>query len=60
MTVKRAPRPGPSLSAVILPPCSSTRFLRDREAEAEAAARPLQRLLALDEAIEDVRQQLAA
>ena len=48
----------PALSTAIVPPCSSTRFLRDREAEAEAAARPLQRLLALDEALEDARQQL--
>jgi hypothetical protein len=31
--------------------------LRDRQAEAEAAARPVQRLLALDEALEDVRQE---
>jgi hypothetical protein len=32
--------------------------LGDRQAEAEAAARPLQRLLALDEAFEDARRQL--
>ena len=35
------PRPMPALAASIVPPCSSTKPLREREADAESAFRAI-------------------
>ncbi len=48
----------PSLSTRDRAAMELDQVLGDRQAEAEATARPLQRLLALDEALEDVRREL--
>ena len=39
VTVNVLPRPGPRLSAAIVPPCSSTSAARERESDAEPALR---------------------
>ena len=57
-TVNVAPRPSPSLSALTLPPCSSTNVPHDRQADPQAAVRAGAGAVRLAESVEDVRQKL--